>query len=173
MKRQVCTVSLFVLLAFSAVIAQQDGPKQDGPKDDNPLPEAQVLGPQLIAWSELQEPKPLQQSPSQAPTPEPRPETAPPQQPTPSTQPEQKPSQPPSASQAPDHDQHAQPAAQTFTGTISKESGTYVLKVSDTSSYKLDDQDQAKQYEGQRVRVFGTLESSSDLIRVQKIEPIS
>ena len=139
MKRQVCTVCLFVLLAFSAAIAQQDGPKQDGPKDDNPLPEAQVLGPQLIAWSELQEPKPLQQSPSQA----------------------------------PDHDQHAQPAAQTFTGTISKESGTYVLKVSDTSSYKLDDQDQAKQYEGQRVRVFGTLESSSDLIRVQKIEPIS
>src|SRR5437879_10764224 len=122
MKRQVCTVSLFVLLAFSAVIAQQDGPKQDGPKDDNPLPEAQVLGPQLIARSEMQEPKPLQQSPSQAPTPEPRPETAPPQQPTPSTQPEQKPTQPPSASQSPDQDQHAQPAAQTFTGTISKRS---------------------------------------------------
>jgi hypothetical protein len=87
MKCQVCALSLFVLLAFSTVIAQQDGPKQDGPKDDNPLPEAQVLGPQLIAWSEMQEPKPLQQSPSQAPTPEPRPETAPPQQPTPSTQP--------------------------------------------------------------------------------------
>jgi outer membrane biosynthesis protein TonB len=172
MKRQVCIVSLFVLLAFSALIAQQDGPQQDGPKADNPLPEAQVLGPQLIAWSEMQEPKPLQQSPSQAPTPEPRPETAPPQQPTPS-QPEQKPTQPPSASQSPDQDQHAQPAAQTFTGTINKEGGTYVLKVSDTSSYKLDDQDQAKQYEGQRVRVFGTLESSGDLIRVQKIEPIS
>jgi len=172
MKRPVCAVALFVLLAFSAVIAQQDGPKQDGPKDDNPLPEAQVLGPQLIAWSEMQEPKPLQQSPSQAPTPEPRPETAP-QQPTPSTQPEQKPTQPPSAPQSPDQDQHAQPAAQTFTGSISKEGDTYVLKVSDTSSYKLDDQDQAKQYEGQRVRVFGTLESSRNLIRVQKIEPIS
>src|SRR5439155_20695035 len=90
MKRQVCTVSLFVLLAFSTVIAQQDGPK-----GDNPLPEAQVLGPQLIAWSEMQEPKPLQQSPSQAPTPDPRPETALPQQPAPSTQPEQKPTQPP------------------------------------------------------------------------------
>src|SRR6266581_1991275 len=142
MKRQICVLSLFVLFAFSAVIAQQDGPKQDGPKDDNPLPEAQVLGPQLIAWSEMQEPKPLQQSPSQAPTPEPRPETAPPQQPTPSTQPEQKPTQPPSASQSPDQDQHAQPAAQPLTGTISKEGDTYVLKVSDTSSYKLDDQDQ-------------------------------
>src|SRR5947209_19718621 len=97
MKRQVCTVSLFVLLAFSAVVAQQDGPK-----DDNPLPEAQVLGPQLIAWSEMQEPKPLQQSPSQAPTPEPRPETAPPQQRKPWTQPEQKPTQPPSPPQPPD-----------------------------------------------------------------------
>src|SRR2546428_3419864 len=168
MKRQVCTVSLFVLLAFSAVVAQQDGPK-----DDNPLPEAQVLGPQLIACQKSQDPKPWQHSPSQAPTPEPRPETAPPQQPTPSTQPEQKPTQPPSASQSPDQDQHAQPAAQTFTGTISKDGDTYVLKVSDTSSYKLDDQDQAKQYDGQRVRVFGMLESSSHLIRVQQIELVS
>src|SRR5437870_12778802 len=164
MKRQVCTVSLFVLLAFSAVVAQQDGPK-----DDNPLPEAQVLGPQLIAWSEMQEPKPLQQSPSQAPTPEPRPETAPPQQPTPSTQPEQKPTQPPSASQSPGQDQHAQPAAQTFTRTISKEDDTYVLKVPDTSPYKLDDQHQAKQYEGQPLRIVGLLESRSHLIRAQKI----
>src|SRR5438128_5955892 len=164
MKRQVCTVSLFVLLAFSAVVAQQDGPK-----DDNPLPEAQVLGPQLIAWSEMQEPKPLQQSPSQPPTPAPRPETAPPQQPTPSTQPEQKPTQPPSASQSPDQDRHAQPAAQTFTGTISKEGDTYVLKVSDTSSYKLDDQDLAKQYAGQRVRVFGTLETTGELSLVRTI----
>src|SRR5436309_13348676 len=120
MKRQVCTVSLFVLLASSAVVAQQDGPK-----GDNPLPEAQVLGPQLIAWSEMQEPKPLQQSPSHAPTPDPRPETAPPQQPAPSTQPEQKPTQPPSASQSPDQDRHAQQAAQTFTGTISKDGDTY------------------------------------------------
>ena len=47
-----------------------------------------------------------------------------------------------------------------------------MLKVSDSTSYKLDDQDQAKQYEGQKVRVFGTLQSGSNLIRVEKIEPL-
>jgi outer membrane biosynthesis protein TonB len=169
MKHQLSALCLFLLFAFSAGIAQQGRPSED----ESPLPDGQVLGSQLIAWSEMQEPQPLQQSPSQTPTPEPRPDTAPPPQPTPSAPPEQKPSQPPSASQSPDRDQQVQPAAQSFTGTISKEGDTYVLKVSDTSSYKLDDQDKAKQYEGQRVRVFGSLESSSNLIRVQRIEPIS
>ncbi len=42
------------------------------------------------------------------------------------------------------------PAARTFTGIVGKESDTYVLKVSGATSYKLDDQDQAKQYDGQR-----------------------
>src|SRR5919109_1572922 len=151
MKHQLSALCLFLLFAFSAGIAQQGRPSED----ESPLPDGQVLGSQLIAWSEMQEPQPLQQSPSQTPTPE------------------QKPSQPPSASQSPDRDQQVQPAAQSFTGTISKEGDTYVPKVSDTSSYKLDDQDKAKQYEGQRVRVFGSLESSSNLIRVQRIEPIS
>ncbi|PYX09914.1 MAG: hypothetical protein DMG88_04120 [Acidobacteria bacterium] len=171
MKYQLCALCLFLLFAFSAGIAQQGRPNPN--EDESPLPDGQVLGSQLIAWSEMQEPQPLQQSPSQTPTPEPRPDTAPPQQPTPSAPPEQKPSQPPSASQSPDQDQQVQPATQSFTGTISKEGDTYVLKVSDTSSYKLDDQDKAKQYEGRRVRVFGNLESSSNLIRVQRIEPIS
>src|SRR2546427_77622 len=67
----------------------------------------------------------------------------------------------------------AQPAAQPFTGTTSKEADSYVLKVSDTSSYKLDDQDQAKQYEGQRVRVIGNLDMRTNLIKVQRIEPLS
>jgi uncharacterized protein DUF5818 len=169
MKYWICTVSSFLLLFFSSAIAQQGVPNTD----DNPFPDGQALGSQLIAWTEMQEPQPLQQSPSQVPTPERRPETAPPQQPTPSAPPEQKPSQPPSASQSPDQDQHAQPAIQTFTGTITKEGDAYVLKVSDASSYKLDDQDKAKQYEGQRVRVFGILESSGGLIHVQKIEPVS
>ena len=158
MKYQLCALCLFLLFAFSAGIAQQGRPNPN--EDESPLPDGQVLGSQLIAWS-------------QTPTPEPRPDTAPPQQPTPSAPPEQKPSQPPSASQSPDQDQQVQPATQSFTGTISKEGDTYVLKVSDTSSYKLDDQDKAKQYEGRRVRVFGNLESSSNLIRVQRIEPIS
>ena len=48
-----------------------------------------------------------------------------------------------------------------------------MLKVSDTSSYKLDDQDKAKEYEGKRVAVFGTLDPNTNLIRVQKIEPVS
>jgi len=169
MKRKFCVgaSTLLFVSSFSA-FAQCNALEPD---EDSPLPDAQVLATQLIAWTEMQQPQPLQPSPSQSPTPEPRPETAPPQQPTPG-QPEQKPTQPPSASRSPDQDQHVQPAAQTFTGTISKEGDSYVLKVSDSTSYKLDDQDQAKQYEGQKVRVFGTLQSGSNLIRVEKIEPL-
>jgi outer membrane biosynthesis protein TonB len=169
MKREfyVLLVALFFLLSFQAFAQSRVS------NDESPLPESQDPGSSLIAWTEMQEPQPLQQTPTQTPTPEPRPETAPPQQPMPSTQPEPKPAQPPSTAQPPEQDQHAQPATQTFTGMISKDGDTYVLKVSDAISYKLDDQDQAKQYEGQRVRVLGALESSSNLIRVQKIEPIT
>jgi len=163
MKREFCVLSLLAFVFSFSAFAQINSAD-----DESPLPESQGMGSSLIAWTEMQQPQPLQQTP----TPEPRPETAPPQQPTPA-QPEQKPTQPPSASPSPDQDQHAQPDTQTFTGTITKDSDTYVLKVSDSTSYKLDDQDRAKQFEGQKVRVLGTLESSSNLIRVLRIEPIS
>ena len=52
-------------------------------------------------------------------------------------------------------------------------SDSYVLKVSDSTSYKLDSQDQVQPFEGKRVQVTGTLDSSINLIHVDKIEPMS
>jgi len=48
-----------------------------------------------------------------------------------------------------------------------------VLKVSETTTYKLDSKQQIEQYEGQRVRVTGTLESGMNIIHVDRIEPLS
>ena len=111
----------------------------------------------LIAWSAMQQPQEPEQSP----------ETQPAQNPTPA--------QPPSPSspkeQGPSDNQA--PTAQTFTGTVSKDASNFVLKVSETTSYKLDNQQQVQQYEGQRVRVTGTLDQSINLIHVDRIEPLS
>jgi hypothetical protein len=72
----------------------------------------------------------------------------------------------------PSPDAKTDPAVHTVTGSISKEGDAYVLKVSDTTSYKLDDQGKAKEYEGQKVRVTGQVDLKNDQIHVQKIEPL-
>ena len=129
----------------------------------------QLLSSDLIAWSFMQEPQPEQNQSHQTPTPDPHPETQPAQSPTPSQpdQPAQPRSSPTSGSQG------QAPTAQTFTGLINKEADSFVLKVSETTSYKLDNQPDAQQYEGKRVRVTGTLDESINLIHVDKIEPMS
>jgi hypothetical protein len=109
---------------------------------------------------------PEQDHPHQQPTPEPLPETQPPQNPTPSV-PDQR-----QGATASAPDQASEPI-QTFTGLISKEADSYVLKVSASTSYKLDNPRQVQQYEGQRVRVTGKLDASAHLIHVDKVEPLS
>ena len=118
----------------------------------------------LIAWSNMQAPSaPEQDQTRQQPTPEPAPDTQPSQQPaTP------KPGDNSSASAS-----SQTPAADTFTGTVSKEADGFTLKVSESTAYKLDNQQQVQKYEGQRVRVTGTLERELNLIHVDKIEPLS
>ena len=62
--------------------------------------------------------------------------------------------------------------AKTFTGKIVKAAGKLVLKDSvSNATYMLDDQDKAKQFVGQSVKVTGTLDAASGLIRVTSIEP--
>ena len=126
----------------------------------------QLFSSDLVLWSSMQEPQqPEQDHAHQQPTPDPNPETQPTPNPTPS-QPGQQAS--PSTPASQDNS-----SAQTFTGTISKESDNYVLKVSDSTSYKLDSQDQVQAFEGKRVQVTGTLDTSINLIHVDKVEPIS
>jgi Protein of unknown function (DUF5818) len=152
-----CSITLIAVLFSAALACAQQAP------DSGPL-----FSSDLIAWSSMQEPQQPEQQPAhQQPAPDPNPETKPPQNPTPA-----QPSSPPPQHAKNPADNQA-PTAQTFTGTISKDTDNYVLKVSETSSYKLDNQQQVQEYDGQRVRVTGTLDSSINLIHVDRIEPIS
>ena len=80
----------------------------------------------------------------------------------------------PVLSAAPQNQSNPQPKVQTFTGTIMK-SGDQFLFSDDSSkaSYQLDDQKTASRFDGQKVRVTGTLDAANNLIRVQSIEPAS
>jgi hypothetical protein len=104
----------------------------------------------LIAWSYMQEPKPV-------PQPLPPPDKGIPQ-------PDTQPSQPPEP-QAP-----APVSNQTFTGTIVKDSGKFVLKVSENASYDLDQQGSLEQFENKDVKVVGTVEPGGNTIHIAKIE---
>ena len=118
----------------------------------------------LIAWSGMQQPTAPEQRPQgKQPTPDPNPQSQPAPAPSPSTP----------AQRASGSSETSTSPAQTFTGTISKEADSFTLKVSDTTSYKLDNQQQVQQYLGQRVRVTGTLDPASNLIHVDRVEPMS
>ncbi len=108
---------------------------------------------ELIAWSYMQQPKPV-------PQPLPPPDKGIPQ-------PDAQPSQPPEP-QAP-----APVSTQTFTGKIVKDSGRFVLKISDKASYQLDQQSSLDEYEDKDVKVEGTLDPGGSTIHVTKIELLS
>src|SRR5579864_8510641 len=58
-----------------------------------------------------------------------------------------------------------------FKGTIWINAGRYVLRdTSETAWYQLDDQRSAAKFEGNCVKVTGTLDVASNTIRVQRIE---
>jgi hypothetical protein len=102
-------------------------------RPDPALP-SQILGPQLIAWSQLQSPQPLQQT---------------------------------------RNTQEKEPAAQTFTGTIVRDGNTYALKVSTDTTYPLVEQEKAKPYEGEQVRVSGIVAANGESLHILSIEPVS
>ena len=88
-------------------------------------------------------------------------------------QPKSQDSQPPTTDQTseakPSHPMRSQ-EARPFNGTIEKEKGRLVLKDSTTNlSYRLDDQEKAKQFEGKPVKVTGKLAGKT--IHVENIEP--
>jgi uncharacterized protein YdeI (BOF family) len=61
---------------------------------------------------------------------------------------------------------------QVFSGKIAKAGTKYVLKDSATKmTYSLDDQTQAKKFDGQNVKVTGMLDAQSNTIHVSVIEP--
>ena len=145
-------------LATVLVLSSVAAPAQESPQTD------QLFTSDLIAWSFMQQPRDPDQQRTQ-PRPEPSPETQPPQNPTPGNQ------SPSAAPSAPSEGKTA--TAQTFVGNIAQEADGYVLRVSATTSYKLDNQHEVQQFVGQRVRVIGTLDREINLIHVDKVEPLS
>lgn len=60
---------------------------------------------------------------------------------------------------------------QTFTGTVAKSGDLYILRDDSTNtSFRLDDQESARKYDGKRVKVIGTLDLSTRTIHVEAIE---
>jgi hypothetical protein len=129
---------------LAAISAAQEAPPPD-----------QIFSSDLIAWTNMQQPQPPESRGGQT-SPNPSAKTT-------------------SGNTSPDSatDQNQAGTANTFTGTVTKEGDGFVLQVSETTKYKLDAQQQVKQYEGQRVRVTGTLESGGEIIHVDRIEPLS
>jgi hypothetical protein len=68
------------------------------------------------------------------------------------------------------YDTQKHPAAQTFAGMIVKSGEKYVLTSSDNVTYELDDQEQARRFEGKQVQVTGKLDKSSNMISVHEIK---
>jgi hypothetical protein len=141
MKRAMSVAFTMALLSIEPLLLAQE--------NQSPLP-SDVLGPQLIAWSQQQKPQPVPQ-----PLPDP-----------PSQHKDQQSAQPASP-QAPQ-----QPDVRTFTGKIVRDRSEYVLQVSD-AVYHLDDQRKAQAYEGKDVKLVGILGEDSHSIRVSSIEIIS
>jgi Protein of unknown function (DUF5818) len=149
MKRETCLLTTLVL-GTAMVMCAQDSRSPGLPPD--------ILGPQLIAWSQLQKPEPV---------PQPLP---PPDRPVqqPDQQTDQRPTQPANPQAQPQP-----PAAQTFTGTILKDGSRYILKVSSKNVYQLDDQEKAKRYEGKQVKIEGTLDATGNSVHITSIELLS
>jgi hypothetical protein len=146
-KRRTSLVSALIFLSamLPALLAQ------DLKSQPTPMLPSEILGPQLVAWSQLQKPQPIPQ-PMQSPG-------------RPSQQAEQQPAQ--------SYPAQPSPAAQTFTGTIVKDGGKYILKTSGTNVYELDDQERAKQYDGKQVKIAGTLDATGNSLHVTSIELLS
>ncbi len=125
---------------------------QDPRNQPSPALPSDILGPQLIVWSQTQKPRPV---------PQPLPAA---ERPIPDQQSEQ----PSPADNLPERQQ--QPTAQKFTGTIVNNSGVYSLKFSSNNAYPLDDQEKSKSYDGKQVIIGGTLDANGRSLHVIDIK---
>ena len=155
------TMLVTIALLFSGVSLAQERVARPAPRTGDG-----ILGPQLIAWSEMQQPQPVPQRPEPVPVPDSNADKqAGPTDDTPKQQP------------APDTRAPAQeregPAAQTLSGTVIKLGDKYVLKTTDKQTYELDDQNKAREYEGKQVKIVGSLDRTTNMIRITSIELIS
>jgi hypothetical protein len=77
----------------------------------------------------------------------------------------------PSQAQPGDQMQSQQAATKSFAGKVAKQGDTYVLKDMESKmTYVLEGSDELKRYVGKEVTVFGSLDTSTNTIHVQKIQ---
>lgn len=158
MKPQTWTLTvLALLLAWGGAVLAQDQSALPGFFVD-----PSSLGSSLILWSEMQRPEPVPQPLPAKPLPLPDPQGE--------DQPDRQPSSQPANAQP----QPQQPSdVRTIIGTIVKDGDKYVLRTSDKMTYQLDDQEKARQYNGKKVKITGTLEVNSNALHIESIEPVS
>jgi hypothetical protein len=148
------TTSLFAGLVLAATPLAFSQEPQAPPQS----PEDAFVIQQLVAWTRVQKPQP-------APQPLP-PRDQPMPQPDQQDQQGKQPAEPQTPSQQ-------TPTTQSFTGKILKDGSKYVLKVAGNTTYELQDAGDLGQYENQTVKVIGSVDSGSNMIRVVKIELLS
>lgn len=159
MKTTIFLLGVLILFLASLGLAQKTAPAP------SPSPTHTSSTP-AIARSGMQAPVP--QPAGQAPS-EPIPPTQqqqPEDRPAPGRPPQSKPGAEPAPATA------TQDAALSFSGTIVKSGGQFLLNTEGGVNFQLDDQQGAKRFAGTRVKVTGTLDSSQHKIHVEKIEPL-
>ena len=147
--KSVVNPNTLVKFALVVVMASQAFAQAGSPR---PCPDATAgtLGCELIAWSRLQSPVP-ESKPS---TPADR-------------RPDSQPSQSPNAQTQP------QASRESITGIIVKQGEKYILKAGDNTTYQLDDQNRARQYQDKRVRVVGRVDAESNTLHIESIDLVS
>ena len=146
-------VSAFWLVMATPVFSQNQPARQPCPDVD-----AETLGCELIAWSSLQQPRPLPDA------------TSPPDRQPKETEPEKRRGEEPKRRAASATSQRDQ-SLQTIAGVIVRNDGLYCLRVSSSVDLPLDDQKLAQRYDGKRVLVTGTLRPDDRILRVDHINP--
>ena len=144
MKVSLTALALASLTLAPIAVAQNTHPQTDRTK-----------GTELVAWTQDQKPAPMPSTQTTPPAQKPQTET---------------PSTPATSGQ---NSGQKAAATQSFTGTVVKSGDTYVLKTSDNMTYQLDDQARAKDYEGKQVQITGSLDATSNTIKVQEIKAAS
>src|SRR5258708_38366284 len=131
LKRAISLLTAFGFLSASAPLLLA----QDLQSQPSPVPPSNIVGPQLIVWSQLQKPQPV---------------------PQPLPDPERKPGHSAKPRTA------LQPAVRMFAGTIVKDRGRNVLRITSGSMYLLDDEQVARKSDGQEVRPVGSLNENGN-----------
>jgi hypothetical protein len=146
--RMTCTLIMASFLALCSFLCAQDN------REPNPGLPSEILGPPLVAWSALQQPRPIPATFASA-------DNSAADIPAVQIQIGQSDSEPTLSS------------VQTFTGTIAKDGGRYLLKISDSAAYQVDNEEKLNSCEGRQVKIAGKLDAKNRVLHIANVEILS